>query len=190
MANQMTQSQGGGGNRWRLIGWGLAAALLALPFVAMQLNAEGVHWTASDFIFMGALFAIVGGLFELAVRLSPKWEYRAGFGLALLGAFLVIWVNLAVGIVGNENNPANQWFFAALLVGIVGAAIARLRPGGMSAAMLATAVALGIAFALAAMGGSDEPFVPRSRELRGTAVFAALFLASAWLFRRAGRYSA
>ena len=30
------------GNRWRLVGWGAAVAILAAPFIAMQLNAEGV----------------------------------------------------------------------------------------------------------------------------------------------------
>lgn len=175
-------------SRWRVLGWGAAAALLAVPFVAMQFTRD-VNWSASDFIAMGALIAIVGGLFELAVRSSRSRIYRAAFALALLGAFLVVWANLAVGIVGSDDNPANLWFFAALFVGVAGAALARLRAKGMAIAMLATALSLGLAFAIAVIGPTDEPWVSHWREFAGTAVFAALFLASAWLFRRGAQSS-
>lgn len=172
-----------GGRRgyWRIIGWVMAVFLLLLPLIT---NAP---WTLSDYIFMGALFAIVGGLFELTVRMSQNIPYRAGVALALLGAFLVIWVNLAVGIVGSENNPPNLLYFCALLVGAAGSAFARFRPNGVAAAMISTAMALGIAFAIAVTGPTDEPHVPHLRELAGTIVFAALFLGSAWLFRKAAR---
>ena len=187
----MTELAGGEGRKrnfpWRIIAWGAAVVMLAIPFVAMQLDAEGVDWTASDFIFMGLLFALVGGLFELAARISRNRYYRAAFGLGLLGAFLLTWTNLAVGIVGSEDNPANIWFVVALLIGIAGACIARLRAKGMVAAMAATALCLWIAFGIAVSAPTDEPFVPQSRELLGTSMFAALFLASAWLFRKAAR---
>lgn len=172
------------GSIWRFVGWGVAAALLLLPLAAMQFTPE-VSWTASDFIVWGIMLGTVGGLFELAVRLSPLPSYRIGFGLALIGAFLVTWANLAVGIVGSEDNPANQLFFLALLIGIIGAGIARLRANGMAYAMFATAAALGLAFIIAQMEPRDELFVPESREAMGTGVFVLLFIGSGLLFRRA-----
>lgn len=184
---EFVQPVGRRGAPWRLIGWGCALALLASPFVAMQLHAEGVDWTLSDFLVAGAMIGIVGGLLELAVRASGDWSYRGGAALALLGGFLVTWANLAVGIVGSEDNPANLLFFGALAVGVALAVIARGRASGMAAAMVATAASLGIAFLIAVMNPTDEPNVSHLRELIGTAVFAALFLASAALFRRAGR---
>lgn len=174
---------------WRLLGWGGAVALLALPFLAMQMDAPGVNWSPGDFIFAGSLLAIVGGLLELGFGRSRNTAYRAAFALAVLGMFLVIWVNLAVGIVGSEDSPANQWFFGALLVGLAGSIAARLRPAGMSWAMAATACALWGAFAIAVSAPTDEPFVPHLREFIGTSVFAVLFLASAALFRRAAGQS-
>ena len=171
---------------WRMIGWGGAALLLALPFVAMQFTRE-VAWTGSDFIIFGAMLLMVGVPLELAVRMSKDWSYRGGALLALTAMFLTIWANLAVGIVGSEDNPANLLFFGALLVGIFGAVIARAKPQGMALAMVTTAASLGIAFVVAASGATDEPWVPRVRELFGTGVFAALFLASAALFRNASR---
>jgi len=70
------------GHRWRIIGWGAAVAILAAPFVAMQLNAEGVEWSVGDFIAMGVMLGTVGALLELAVRMSsdrytqrePAWR--------------------------------------------------------------------------------------------------------------------
>ena len=53
--------------------------------------------------------------------------------------------------------------------------------------MVATAASLGIAFAVAVMGPTDEPYVSHWLEFAGTSVFAALFLGSAALFRRASR---
>jgi peptidoglycan/LPS O-acetylase OafA/YrhL len=173
-------------NPWRVLGWGGAVALLLAPLIAMRFTSE-VNWTASDFIFAGILFALIGGAFELAIWASRNRAYRAGAALALLGAFLTIWANLAVGIVGSEDNPATQLFFVALLVGILTACIGRFRAKSMSLAALVTAVSLGVAFVIAVMQPTDEPFVPHIREAFGTGIFASLFLASSALFRKAER---
>ena len=186
----MAEFVGGGGRRgipWRLVGWGGAVLLLAAPFVAMQMHAEGVDWSPGDYLFAAVLFGIVGGALELAVRFSPNRAYRGAAALSLLGTLLTIWANLAVGIVGSEHNPANQWFFAALLIGIAGGCIGRFRPKAMSIAAAATALLLWIAFAVAVMGPTDEPFVHHSIEFAGTSIFALLFLGSAWLFRKSAR---
>ena len=175
------------GKLWRLIGWGSAVALLAMPFVAMQVHAQGVDWSAGDFILAGVIFATIGGLLELAVKLTPNGFYRGAVALALLGSLLVIWSNLAVGIAGSEHNPLNGLFFAALLIGIASAFLARFRSRGMSLAMLATAAALGMAFVIAAGSGNDDPNAGHWIELAGVSLFALLFVGSAILFRRAGR---
>ena len=177
----------GGGSRWTLFLWGGAALLLSLPFVAMRFTTE-VNWSAADFVVMGIMLAAVCGAIELVVRLSGNVAYRLGVAAAVVGAFLVTWANLAVGIVGSEDNPANMLFFAALLVGVAGAAVARLRARGMALAMLASAAALVVAFVVAAAAGaSDEPNVAHSRELVATLTIASPLLLSAWLFRKAAR---
>jgi len=166
------------GHRWRIIGWGAAVAILAAPFVAMQLNAEGVEWSVGDFIAMGVMLGTVGALLELAVRMSSDRYYRAGAGLAVLGTFLLVWANLAVGIVAS-----------ALLMGIAGIIGAKGRADGMARAMLTTAGSVVVAFVVAELGARDEPIVRPMVEAVGTSVFVALFLASAWMFRKAATYS-
>jgi hypothetical protein len=177
------------GHRWRIIGWGATIAILAAPFFAMQLNAEGVEWSIGDFIAMGVMLGTVGTLLELAVRISRDRYYRAGAGLALLGAFLLVWANLAVGIVGSENNPNNQLFFVALLMGIAGIIGAKGRADGMARAMLTTAGSIVVAFVVAELGARDEPIVRPMVEAVGTSAFVALFLGSAWMFRKAAANS-
>lgn len=176
----------GRGSRWTLIPWGGAACLLLLPFVAMRFTSE-VNWSSGDFILMGAVLGLACALVETVVRLSGSWAYRLAACAAIGSAFLIIWANLAVGIVGSENNPANRSFFAALGVGIVGALLARFRAKGMALAMAATAGAIGIAFILAVSSATDEPNVSHWRELIATLVITSPFLLSAWLFRRAAQ---
>lgn len=180
----VAENEMGLGTKLRPIGWSLAGALLLLPFIAMQFTRE-IVWTARDFLVWGLMLATVGGLFELAVRISPNRAYRTGFGLALMAAFLVVWVNLAVGIVGSDDNPSDAFFFWALGVGIVAALVARLKASGMVYAMLATAAGLAAAFIAAQASARDELWVSPVLEAFGTGVFALMFLGAAALFRKA-----
>lgn len=168
----------GGGYRWRVMLWGAAALLLLAPLIAMRFTSE-VNWTGSDFVAFGAMLAVLCGGVELAVRMSRHHSYRAAAGIALVAGFLLVWMNLAVGIIGNENNPANQMFFGVLAVGLVGALIARFRAAGLARAMVAMAIAQVLVAVAAQIGGA---FVWPL-----TVVFAGLWLGSASLFRRAAR---
>ena len=113
-------------NPWRIIGWGGAVALVLTPLVAMQFTTE-VDWDETDFIFATIIFGIVGGLIELAVRLSSNWYFRIGAMFAVLAGFMVVWANLAVGMIGNEDNPVNLWFGAVLFIAVAGSIISRFR---------------------------------------------------------------
>ena len=173
---------------WRTIGWGSALVLLIVPFVAMQVTPE-MDWGTEDFLFVAALLTVVGGLIELGVRASPRWDYRAGFALALIGACLVVWVNLAVGIVGSEDNVQNQGFFLIVAAAAACAFTARLEAGGMARAMLAIAglqALLGAAIATAPVTARVEPNGPAG-VLALSAGFTALWLLSGFLFHRSAR---
>jgi hypothetical protein len=181
MTGMATIETGGRRNGLRPFLWGGAACLLLLPAVAMQwFPASEVNWTASDFIAMGVLLAILCGLYELGAWLSGNIAYRAGFGLAALTGFLTIWVNLAVGMLGDEDGTLILMFAGVLFIAAAGALAAGLKPRGMAWAMSAAAAAqlaaVGVAMAL---GGYH------ARELTFTAMFALPWLASAALFRKA-----
>lgn len=169
-------------SRWRIAAWGTAAMLLLLPLVAMQFTDE-VNWSGADFAVFGAMLACAGGAFELAARMTRNFAYRAAVGVALVAAFLLVWANGAVGIIGSEDNPANLMFAGVLAVAIIGAVVARFRPRGMARALVATALAQALVAVITVVAGLGYIFV-------ATGFFAALWLASAWLFRRAAMESA
>ena len=170
----------GGGVPWRLVGWGLAAALLSVPAIAMRFTRE-VSWTASDFIVMGVLIGGVGLAIEGATRLSRDPWYRAGAVVALGAAFLLIWVNLAVGMIGSEDDAYNFLFVGVIAVAFGGGAIGRFRAAAMARA---TAVAGVAQILVAGLAYSADP-----RGAVFSVVLAAPWLVAAALFRRAARSS-
>jgi len=167
------------GNPLRVAVWGLAALALLTPWVAMRFTTE-VVWDRMDFVVFGAMLLFVCGTYELGSRLTGNKAYRLALGIALLGAFLLTWVNLAVGIIGNEGNPANLMFHAIPMVGAFGALIARFKPSGMARALVATAIAQVIVAVIALVAGWGHTFVL-------TGFFILLWLTSAHLFRKAAQ---
>ncbi len=161
------------------------AFILLLPLLAMQLTDE-VVWDLADFAVAGVLLFGAGLTYELIARKAGHIAHRAAVGVAVAAALLLVWINLAVGIIGNEGNPANLMYIGVLAVGIIGALIARFQPHGMARALFATALAqmLVVVIALAARLGTSGPVWPRD-VLIATGFFATLWLGSALLFRRA-----
>lgn len=88
------------GNPLRVVIWGIAAFALLLPWVAMQFTSE-VVWDFADFAVFGTMLLVVCGTYELGTRLTGNKAYRLAVGIALLAAFLLIWIQLAVGIIGD-----------------------------------------------------------------------------------------
>lgn len=185
----MTENTGNGGgrrrSRLRIAAWAAAALLLLLPLLAMAFTEE-VDWDVADFAIFGALLAGVGVTLEVAVRKTRNTAYRSAAGVALAAAFILVWVNGAVGVIGTESDVANLMFGGVLAVGIIGAIMARFHPHGMARALLATALAQALVAVIALISGfgSAGPIWPWDI-LMLTGFFAGLWLISAWLFRRA-----
>lgn len=163
-----------------------AAVLLMVPLVAMRLTDQ-VAWTLADFVVMGALVVGTGVLYELAAMKAGSTMYRLAAGVALGTAFLLVWSILAVGYIGASGEPADLVFGGVLAVGLVGALLARFRPGGMARAMVAVAFAQAAVVAIALIAGLVDPGGYAYKILGITGIFVALWLGSAWLFRRAAR---
>lgn len=187
----MAEIESGGTNhgpgRVRIAIWMGVCALLLAPLVAMQFTSE-VVWTASDFLVFGLMLLAALGSYELAVRKTGSSTYRWAAGIAAAAGFFLVWINLAVGVIGSEDNPANLMFAGVLAVALLGALGARRRPGRMAYALFATAfaqLAVGVV-ALTGDLGADGNGWPRD-VIGSTAIFTMLWLVSAALFRRAAR---
>ena len=173
----------------RLFVWAAIVALILLvPLVAMRFTEE-VNWDLFDFAFMGALLFGVGLAYELIARRSEKSVYRAAFGVGLVTAFLLVWVNGAVGIIGNEGNPANLMYGAVFAVGFIGSLLARFKPRGMARTLLAAALTQMLVPMIALIIWPPSVTSWGALGVFGVFVlntfFAMLFVVSAMLFRRA-----
>ncbi|MFV5692721.1 hypothetical protein ACM55K_11905 [Flavobacterium sp. LT1R49] len=85
----------------RLIGIVLSISILLLiPIIAMQFTDE-VNWTLVDFIVAGFLLLGTGLMCELVMRKVSKIEHRITICVVLLTMFVLIWLELAVGIFGT-----------------------------------------------------------------------------------------
>lgn len=174
----MTRAVAVSGSRWRWGVWSAALLLWLAPLIAMRFTTQ-VQWTAFDFAVFGAMLIGGAGAFDLVTRLSGSLAFRAAAGVALLGAFLLVWINLAVGILGSEDNPANLIYALVLAVGGIGAVLVRCRARGQAGVMLAVATAQ-MAVGIASYALGYEALL-----LNGG--FVAVWLFSAWLFGRASK---
>lgn len=181
-----------GRQRWRIAGWSIPAILLLLPAVAMRFTDE-VTWDETDFLVMGALLAVAGGIVELGARASRHFAHRLGVFVAVVTGVLMVWINLAVGIFGNEDNPANLLFFGVLTAAAAGSWAAKFQPAGMARAFQATtAVQLWVWLLIATAGpGGGGPTGGQMPDRDGPPVligaFALLWLFAALLFGKAAR---
>ena len=168
-----------------LIVWAAVVALILLvPLVAMRFTEE-VNWSLLDFAVMGALLFGIGLAYELVARKAGAFEYRVAVGVALAAAFLLVWVNGAVGIIGDSD--VNVMYFGVIAVLVIGAAAARLAPRRMAYALFATALAQALVPVIALSIGTPG-FAPGVMGVFTlNAFFVMLFAGSALLFRSAAR---
>lgn len=123
-------------------------------------------------------------------RKAGRTAYRAGAGVAIAAGLVQVWMNVAVGIVG-EDNPANMGFFGVGVTAIACAFVARLKAEDMARAMAATAVVqalLGVVVATAPSTAWLAPHGPIGIVILSSGL-VAMWLGSATLFHRAARAS-
>lgn len=172
----------------RVVLWGAITVLILLLPLLMQFTNE-VQW--NEAIAYGVILSGVGIAYELWRWLRTKNTiYRFAFFTGLFGALLIGWVNGAVGIIGNEDNPANLMYGAIFVVGLIGSIISRFRPIGMARTLFAAAL-VQISVPIIAL------FVWPAQTSWGNAgvvgvfifnfIFVVFFLTSAVLFKRAAQ---
>ena len=156
-----------------------ALAALMVPLVASQV-VEGWNWDAGSFVFVYVLFFGTGMVFALVARSVSAWSYKAGVGVALLAGFALGWSNMVH--VADSGNPANLMYYSVLVVGAVGASLARLEARGL--AFTSFAMAATLALIAVTLPSGAPPYLARNMAI-GHGVNTALFAASGLLFRHA-----
>jgi hypothetical protein len=127
--------------------------------------------------------------FIVVNKINPgNLSYKLAVGLALITAFLLIWMNLAVGIIGSEDNGANLMFVGIFFIGLIAALNVRFQSLGMSYVMLVM-VLLHIIVAVIELifqFGILGPIWPFD-VIGASCLFSILWFASALLFRKAAQ---
>jgi peptidoglycan/LPS O-acetylase OafA/YrhL len=119
---------------------------------------------------------------------SGKTAYRAGAIIAVATCLLLSWMNAAVGIAGNEENPVNLAFFALVAMVGVGAFVSEGRSRGLARALFCAAAFQMVLGAIVSTGpvSNGEPHGSWGMiALNG--FYALLWIASGALFAKAAR---
>jgi len=157
----------------------VTALILLVPFVARA------PWTLSDYIAAGVLLFGTGLTYELVSRKGSRVQYRAAVGIACATGLLLVWMNLAVGLIGSEDNLANVLYIGVFAIGFLGAIVARLQPRGMARTLFATAAAQALVPVIAFSIWRPPINSGLVGVLGINAFFIVLWVASALLFRQA-----
>jgi hypothetical protein len=175
-------------NPYRAVaGVALGTAFILLLFFVLTRITDEMNWSLFDFAFAGAFIFGTGLTYVLVTRKAGTMAYRFAVGMALAAVFILIWVNLGVGVIGFEENPANLMYGGVLAVGFIGAIIAELRPQGMARALFAMAFAQALVAAIALIFELDAPVNQPAQVVFLNGFFVVLFVGSALLFRSAAR---
>lgn len=166
--------------------WKGPARITALILVILLLEnhfGEGWNWHLRTFVLLGSLVFGLGLTYQLVTRNLDTIAYRAAVGIALVAALPVFWMNWVQAADGV--NPAALMYLWVLIVGIIGAALARFQPNAMSRALFVTALAQALILAIVVIRNLQAtPWTaPVWRGFGGNTLFLVLFVASAWLFR-------
>jgi hypothetical protein len=156
-----------------------ALAVLMAPLVASQF-VEGWNWPVAAFVRVYVLFFGTGMVFALVARRMGAWSYKAGVGVALVGGFALGWSTMVQ--TADSGHPERLWYLSVLVVGLIGACLARLKAPGLAL----TLFAMGATLALIAvtLPSGAPPYLARNMAI-GHGVCTALFAASGLLFRHA-----
>jgi hypothetical protein len=160
-------------------------SILMVPFIAMMFTKE-VNWSPADFIVMGCLLMAAGIGYVVVANLSDSLLYKLATAIAVFAGFLLIWANLAVGIIGQSGDTANLLYGLVFATAIVGAIKSKLTAKGLAKTMFATALVqlLVPVFAWLALPDALEQSQGFFRVQIINGVFTALFLCAGLLFRR------
>lgn len=158
--------------------------MLVIPFIGNR-TVEGWNWDTFDFVFMGVLIFSAAFTFEMVARLSSNKMYKGAVGITVVAALLLTWMNLAVGIIGNEDNPANAMYFLVIPVGFLGLIASQMKAKGLSVTtFLMSAIVMATPCVALAV---NRPSLDNLPGIFGvffiSAFYAALYLGAGLLFR-------
>ncbi len=160
----------------------ISTVLLLVPYIA-SLFVEGWNWSGFDYVFAWVMFSFLSLALTYVVRIDTSISYKAAVGLSAVTTFVLVWINGAVGIIGDSD--INMLYAFVALIVVVGAAVAKLRAGGMAVTLFIAAAAQFLIPIVALIAGVSDfsPGVPQVLLLNACWVIS--FATAGALFRSA-----
>jgi hypothetical protein len=156
-----------------------ALAVLMVPLVASHFVNDW-NWNAGAFVRVYLLFFVTGMLYTVIARKMGTRAYKAGVGVALAAALALGWSTMVQ--TADSGHPERLWYLSVLVVGFIGACLARLKARGLAVTLFSMAAVLVLISVVLPSGAPSDMAL---RMAIGHGVFVALFTASGLLFRRA-----
>jgi len=157
----------------------VALGLLMVPLVASRL-VPGWNWPPRAFVVVYVLFFATGMAYAVIARRMGAWSYKAGVGVALVAGFGLGWSTMVQ--TADSGHPERLWYLSVLVVGLIGACLARLKAPGLAVTLFAMAAVLALVSVVLPSGAPSDM---ARRMAVGHGVFVALLTASGLLFRQA-----
>lgn len=160
----------------------VTAFLLMIPLIGVVF--ETVNWTGFDFLFAGTIIFCTGFTYKLITMQQSNVIYRIATGLGLASGLFLIWSNLAVGLIGSEDNPANAMYLAVIAIGVIGVVAAKFKAAKMAYALFGMAATqLIITLISISLGLHNSPGSSVTELLSINGFFITLFVVSGLLFQ-------
>lgn len=114
--------------------------VLVIPLVG-TFTVEGWNWDGFDFVVAGIVLFTAFFMIEFLAKKMRDIPSRVATGITVVTTLLIVWVNLAVGIIGDGNNTS-ACYMLVVPVGFIGLALSRLKPQGLSYTAFAMAAVM------------------------------------------------
>jgi hypothetical protein len=157
----------------------VSLGLLMVPFVASRV-VDDWNWNAGAFLRVYLLFFVTGMLYTAIAKKMGARAYKAGVGVALAAGLALGWSTMVQ--TADSGHPERLWYLSVLVVGFIGACLARLNARGLAVTLFAMAAVLALISVVLPSGAPSDMAL---RMAIGHGVFVALFTASGLLFREA-----
>jgi hypothetical protein len=163
----------------------IVAIILMIPVVGMQVSDEW-NWTLFDFVFAATVLFGTALTYELVSRKGDSVAYRVAVGVAVVTALLLVWVNAAVGFIGDgELDFPNGMYFVMLFIALISAFVVRFKSHNMSYVLFGLAIAQMLVPVIALIIGINDFSPGLIKVFCLSAFFAVFWIGSGMLFRRA-----
>jgi hypothetical protein len=164
----------------------IVCLILLLPLWG-NFNVEGCNWSPFDFVAAFIVLFGAGSVFEWIASKGGTSDYRVAVGVACATGLVLLWINMAVGLIGSDDNPANLMYLMVLALAFSGACLAGFESRGTSRALFVTAAAQALVPVMALIFNPDDFSPGVARVFLLNSLFVAMWIVSALLFRYAGR---